>query len=174
MSARVQSASIPHLVVVHLQCPPEFHTSTSQRLHHDSRAPDLHTSLPPHLRACSAPPDPYTLYTSTSTRLQCTSRLPCLQVCTSTSTPPYLLASTSASPQHARPKLQVSIPLHLYVSRPAACLPSSRSPYLYTSTFPGLQHASRALETKRQHVSSEPGNTTRRGRGRPVVAASKN
>jgi len=140
--------------------PPDLFGATSLRLHHTSRAPELLRQTPPRPRARSMPPElraPY-LYTSTSLRLQRTSRPPRPQA---RSMPPELQISIPLN-LHVYTRaahLQTSIPLHLHIYTPAARLqasipPSShvptpsarlqrsRSPYLSTSAC--LQRSSSA------------------------------
>src|SRR6266480_491340 len=74
--------------------PQYLHASTSLRLQRVSRAPALHTFVPPRLHVCSAPPGLHAspspclqrasrpLYFSISLHIQRASRAPCLHVAT--------------------------------------------------------------------------------------------
>ena len=121
----------------------ETKSYTSLHPQHVSRAPDLHTSTPPRLRACSASPEllrqsptrPYTRSTPPS---------PYLHVCTPTAhlpSPRSLEANSSASTR-LQPASRASC---LYASTSARIQRISR-PLVYQ----GPQHASRAPDLLRQ------------------------
>ncbi len=131
-ASHLQSSGAPYLYTSTFPGPqhasPSSRSLEAKRQHACGASPDL-------LR--QPPPRPY---------------IPAARV--QSSRAPYLYTSTSTRLQRASrpPELRSSIPLHLHVTRPTACLPSSRSPYLLGATR--LQRTPRALEA---NTSTSPG-----------------